>query len=1296
MNQDLAFDKRDPNHYWEAMNMELINNGTSLSMVTSSGTETKIDFGTVAENLSDAGSYSITYQLQNYTFARSTTTIDPSIVNHTQFSIIGMTTLRDDLYIFTQTEYNLNIIFRYSLEGGGLVVPVYAGYLDMTVDYPLEIIANYENDIVQKLYWVDGYNWYRILNVSRANAEELEIMPSTFIDIAVLATMESPTIAGQQAGGKLTAGRRQYGYTLYNRSGQQTTLSPLSEIYSIAETSLKGGETEEVLNIALTIDIQNLDTAFNSIRIYAIQYSTSGTSPAVSIILDESLTTDNFTFVDDGNLFVSDSSVEELIALNNSSYKGGTINTKKNIMFMGDYFYDLFDMEANGTTFDTRAYAHDSNGIAKIKDINNVEITVPADFLDVDPEHDAINADEDVYMFKQGTTRGGRGLYVSYSETSANQSSNAIASITGMKQGDRYRVGLLFRDGYNRTAPVLWMADHRVSYGSGMKHLNVYLNEAGVLEAQSRGAVGYSVVIVERNATDRDILAQGFIQPTFRVEDNSGPLLGDSAWRPYYVGKDITENGVGGNIAVTHTECVDFNENSNRTLLKSDKYCNFYSPDVTFTTTPDLAANSLNIIGFNILNPVTTVPSTTYVQTTYELWKLDSSEYGYGRTHPYDVDNTSGLVYYNTTLPSPCTSVNSPSSGNIFAVTSSGVTDVPRSFFESADTTSGNYSFDTFFWKSYGASNYLNYDVPQNVAFSEPTKLVEKNDNTDMDGGSTFRNHCHIYQMIYGSSSNYGSNNTVAADTVLMTFPNDTWHTDGTLPWDKFIDVTGQGDLRALPVGDLKVGVINQYGGNSFEARRRNTYISAGDLYEFDGAGGSYAYLTNADTFYRYSTMVRLSGENKIDSFGWHVYEYIRIPLETYIDPSNVSDESNSIFTTDGKPQMNNADARKITMSEFTKYNSAYSRLPNAITYATKPYNFQTIEKFDSNIIATGVKFNNEVIDSWTNFLPNEVMQLHSQHGKITKLQELKGELYAFQPRAIAAISILPRAQIQAADGVNLQLGTGAVLDDFNYVTTKSGSANKWSIYSMNDDIIYYDYHNKSIASVKEGSLSNKYNMDNLLKENYVDNSTYLIQDNPLLNAGVRTTYDPNNKSIYITMLGASPLTLSYNTMTQGFVSLHSFFPTIGIEYNGALLTTNVHSTLYEHLFRHDNVVDRTLYGSAFISYITILSSKDPLLSKMFTNVEYDVKGDNTFNKIEVWNDYQTTGEIPLTISRSGNMRYLYNKWRVKIGREENTRNTLVDTKAWVKLIFDPFYIGASRPSIDNITLNNIEIKYTR
>ena len=1298
MNQDLAFDKRDPNVYWDALNMELINNGSTLSMVSTSGTETLLELSKISENLSSADSYYVYYNGITYQFARSTDTIIPGVRdNNTQY-IIGLSVLRDDLYIITQTEYDLNVVYRYD---GNSVVVVYAAYLEMTRNNPLDIISNYENDKVQKLYWVDGINYFRVLNVARENAETLSTLPVEFVDVATAVNLVTPTVIGETNGGNLKSGRIQYGYTLYNRSGQETTLSTFSSLWSISPDNEVGGEPDELVSKALQVEISDLDPDYDSIRVYSIHYDEIGSTPEIKILLDEGISGESFSFVDDGNLFVATTTLDHLNALLGSRYKGNTLNTKKNILFLGDYSVDSFDID-----FDARAFSYASNGIAKITDVTYTDdVTVAADYSNVQapnapyPQtYDSVNPDPNVYQYESNLVdTGGTGKYVRYRHVTVSEDTN-IQGQSFMKRGETYRIGIMFRDGYGRKSPVLWVADTLIPYGGGTINgtgvrLRVFLTDLGTQVARDGGAVGYSVLMVNRSYSDRTILGQGFLVPTYRItdENDNTDIFGGDYQRPYWHIKDITKDNGGRlldfNAVPAYSSILpyqndwDFQDNDDTTWVRkieiSDRIMTFHSPDVDFPYSNDINGTSVNIIGYAPLD----IPNT---KSTY-LGRLSDGSPTFGESHEY-------LKYKY---------LDGPGDTSLDGKTLFSTADLklPDHFYGPVNDTEG-FSLEAYHWRPYNDIVVKdNWDV-ENVLLQEQTSLVKSGTTKPVQGNSViFDNSNYILNFTGGGAPARGvkqNNETSMQNCVVMTFQNTTWNTTnpGVSPkFDKFIDVTTQADQdRSLPIVDLKRDIQNQYGGKSFETRRRNQYIEISDFkYLSDGNNSTDTTTTQGDCFIETYYMKRQSGQKYINNNTWHMYEMVKMRLESYIDTSNRYDDEQYRFDGDY------TDCYTILTDSYY-YNSAYSQQPNVIVNIPKPYNFQDVTSFDTGIIATGIKYNNEIIDSWTSFQPLETMQLDGEYGKLIKLEKLKGELIAFQPRAVSALSILPRVQVQANDGVNLELGSGQVLDDFNYITTSSGSLNKWSIKSVFDDIFYYDYYNKSVSSLKEGSLSTKHGLQELVTTNHIANEDDIIRDNPLIYSGALTTFDPNNKNLYFSLLGRTPMTLSYNLLTGSFVSQHSFTPTIATNYNGEFVSTDNINKLYKHIHNYDNTLNRTLYDSTFKSYITILSAKDPLIRKKFGNVEFDIKGDDVFNLIEAWNDYQTSGEVLLVNNRSGNLRKMFNKYRISIPREENTRSILADTKLWVKLMYDPDQLNQDGKGtvISNIILNNAVIKYVK
>ena len=95
---------------------------------------------------------------------------------------------------------------------------LYARNLSFSTSSPIQAVYNYENSKLQKVYWVDGKNQLRFLNIKHSIAngdtEELIDVNSNTINIIGEFDVSQPVINTIGSGGTHTAGVIQYAYNL--------------------------------------------------------------------------------------------------------------------------------------------------------------------------------------------------------------------------------------------------------------------------------------------------------------------------------------------------------------------------------------------------------------------------------------------------------------------------------------------------------------------------------------------------------------------------------------------------------------------------------------------------------------------------------------------------------------------------------------------------------------------------------------------------------------------------------------------------------------------------------------------------------------------------------------------------------------------------------------------------------------------------------------------------------------------------------------------------------------------------
>jgi len=504
-------------------------------------------------------------------------------------------------------------------------------------------------------------------------------------------------------------------------------------------------------------------------------------------------------------------------------------------------------------------------------------------------------------------------------------------------------------------------------------------------------------------------------------------------------------------------------------------------------------------------------------------------------------------------------------------------------------------------------------------------------------------------------------------------------------------------ELSLADTGDFGVLVEfyrqlnNQYGGNTYNARQLNRTIPYSKVLPLSSTTS-----TNhvGDTYIQKFNFLKTFKGNQDGHI--QISEIISFPVETSIN----LDLRWDIL----KSRPDNFDADELTSYGF---NLAYNQKNNTIKGITKPLNFTELNEFPVNIIPSKLKIAGELIDSFTDFLVNDIHTLDGKYGEITGTGEHKDNVFAFQRKAVAYLSINPRVQIQANDSIPIELGSGGIIERHQYITTNSGTLNKWSVVQSNNGIMYVDVLNKSInfISADNNKMSTVNGIYNKLY-NYVDTHVVDLKvDNPVIGKGIISFYDNLKEETYFTFLTNNPFTISYNGLAQGFVSYYDFFPKHYLTVNSKLITTNDNKTLWEH--NTPNSLYNTFYNNYFPSYVTIITNDNPDINKIFDNIHFNSEFyDNssnldlpqvTFNKLQLWNEFQDTGEItinPLDY-RTASKRRL-RKWNFIIPRDADNRNRISNPWVHIKLQFDKTALPAPLTQQDiRLVLHDMLISYT-
>lgn len=203
------------------------------------------------------------------------------IVNNLQGLCLGYGTLNNSIIIFTHSEDNIDRIYK--ITNLSDVYLLFEGNLNFDPAYPIETLSDFESESVQKIYWIDGKNPLRFINITKPTDPNRwtsssfdfspDIEPYNFIDI-----VKSDT------GGEFSPGTIQYAFTyISDWHGVETNIVNTSSLNYISYSD-RGAKEDETCYNSFTINLTGLDPHYKYVRVYSIHRTSLDSTPTVKIL----------------------------------------------------------------------------------------------------------------------------------------------------------------------------------------------------------------------------------------------------------------------------------------------------------------------------------------------------------------------------------------------------------------------------------------------------------------------------------------------------------------------------------------------------------------------------------------------------------------------------------------------------------------------------------------------------------------------------------------------------------------------------------------------------------------------------------------------------------------------------------------------------------------------------------------------------------------------------------------------------------------------------------------------------
>ncbi len=1160
----------------------------------------------------------------------------------TDIKPIGGVAGRDSVFVIATAETgatpaatSMGSIWEYNRVTSTLRL-LYFDAMNISQAHPVEMLHNYENTDVEKLYWWGDLNYLRHINVRRT---DLANQPLDFLDVASNAVPNNIQIDRKLHGtGTFKSGSVCWAYSYVNRNGAETQISPESPLVAISDNSTGNPYNEDVA-VSFELSISGLRSDFDLIRIYRIHYTDKIAAPIITLIAEDELQSTTYSYVDDGTRFVSSVGLTEYLLLGSEPFKANAAASKDNRLFPAGIKENQFLVD-----LDTRAYRFNSSGsLAEIFDKDGVSLNVSSTNWNSVPEkHDAINKSTraetdrnsvtgegfgndptyyDLYSYTTGGVRGAEGPNVLITEV-ANSIDNAdfepvseqtvgfvkeakgkrhfgvsLFNLQGFKRDEIYRLGVVFYNKFGQRSFVSWLCDYRIgdlsenplaSYSTGRVrdiHLYISFKSQAITALQAQGIVGYQFVRVPRTSSDKTIMCSGMIGC-------------------------LTEGGSG-----------DTFQNNKYTM--SPYMSLFGLRDVSFTQT-----NSQIPVRQNLSSPTTAFQYLNNVKGTswapylceFRSIELDENTPTEGYFKITNAQKVSSSVIFNKEYDESSATL---STSNNWSVSN---TVTPK--VQSGDPNYHNQLEPLFTSDIAGSpeieygnvtinptSNVLNFQAEDTVIGISASKV----DGSTISIGSkvvfqthggkfadNFTNDVLVFRVGAGTTGVYDDGLT--AQLLNKVFPLDT-----------------VSPHAYMMMADYKRLLPNQYGGSSYADRSRNQYVVASRYFDIEESLTTVDYtkdVTFGDSFttvhhYQrsypaYTDITTKSGHR--DLYQYYSESQVAEPLRIYAG------------TITRKPTL------KFEESEI--YNAAYDRKHDARVFFAEPLTvIDTTNKFNE-VKYSDAKIPGESVDSWLNYAEGNVGYLDGGLGEITAIYTgPKDDLWIWQEHGFGVYAINPSVIQSDTAGNAVFMGTGEVLQKFAYVSRTSGLQHTRGIASSPYGFIWYDAARKAVQSIG----ADRAELDLMGINSYI-NSLGTFGNNPVLGSGVVGVFnsETNETSLFFNESTTTGEGVVFNHTKKAWSHFVDGQPSMHIDYHGLAILPKAGS---REIYRFGDGDQGSMFGTVYPSSVTVIIAEPPgvvkFLDNLFWNSEcYNTAGidqpDKTANKIRIYNDHQDSGLIDL------------------------------------------------------------------
>lgn len=1282
MQRDLSLSKFNPEFSFENMNIRITSreHGTLLSLSNERGNKELITSGDLLK-----GTY------------------------------LGHAIINNILVLFTKDDVSNNDyihkITYIEVSDSFINKTLYIGKLNFNTQYPIETLVMYENDNIQKVYWIDGINQPRIINISdisRISQANLSKDTTFFNFVPTLSLKENIIInRSSSSTGIFDTGTIQYCFTYYNIYGQESNIVNISDLGYITHSD-RGGSPEDKISTSFNIVITNLEQKFDYLRLYSIHRSSQDATPTVKVVSDIKLNNQSYIdYIDTNTGYIIDPTL--LFYIGGEDIVPKTMVQKDNTLFLGNYKINKVAI---------------SNTIK-----SNLQNT--ASFIERYTTYKDSNSFSGIYPY-------------------TNHLDKTSSNIKTFKAGDYYRLGVQFQHRSGKWSEAVYLKDYQIknypiesttpigdirpnNFETTFIEMSLDRNTLNILT--QLGFIKARPIVVYPTLKDRVTLCQGLIFPTvYNVEDrvNNSPFV-QADWKSRYPESRISNSPIKGSVLsdindeLSEIQCItttpdpyiltksssdiEFVKSNPENFYIDESILTIHSPelDTDELLTYDLSNTKLRIVGINrprsrytdLSITTSTAPFSngggldkrelandsvpgifTSVFGNFNAWreeKISDDEYIYrvfmwhrnGSLNTSKDKTVDGIVSYaSAKLDKKKWSVHRFCTDNIYYKNRNlDSVELPLK----STTLFNSNEITTLKIKTPLGDKVYYGNIDKIITTDKPYPIIRGNINSGDKGTEPVRMKYKSTPHIVVSLDNGDPTNKLqkilsVGDTSQVIEYKDRQligTTYNSITWD-YINKLDFNN-RALPICELykDIDINTIFGGKTEEAILNNTWLPCGPCIDIT--------TTNIVSYYEGDTYFQ-----RYDCL--KTYPFTQEDQNSVVDIISFLCESR--INLDGRYDRNRGQASNLVANptNFNLFNKSYTQNNNFFTYRTLDESRFSLNTFPNSITWSKTKLNGDLTDIWTNITLASTLEVDGDKGEITSLERLQNEIMCFQTNGISNILFNSRVQIPTTEGVPIEISNSYKVDGKRYLSYNIGTTNKWSIVQTPVGLYFIDGMSKGIYLLNsEGLISIS---DMLGFKSWCLNNITTDRYNGI-NKGFKSFYDIANNDIYFVN---SDTCLCYSEFLKQFTSFMSYEGTNSM-FNFSNRFLAIKGT---KIWEQNKGEYNKFFGVSKPFYTTIVANPDSLKDKIYNIVEaranfYDKNNryipNLFFTNLEVYNDTQMgknflsyDPNIPSTLKKK------FNIWRAVVPRQSinltdsndniNCRNRIRSPWAYVKLSY--------------------------